>query len=165
MKLVIRLVLLAAVVALSCWLWTIFFPSTEKVIGKKMASLAETTTFSAGASSFSRAAKASTFIGYFSSDAQIFMDVVGLGTHTFSGRDEIHEAGNGGFATLPSLKVSFLDTTVRVGPDQKTADASCTVRVTIGSDKDYGVEEMHFQWQKTNDDWFITRAETVKTLK
>lgn len=165
MKLVIRLVLLAAVVALGFWLWTILFPSTEKVILKKMSGLAETTTFPAGASNFSRAAKALTFIGYFTSDAQIFVDVTGLGTQTFSGRNEIREAGNGGFATLPGLKVSFLDTSVRVSPDHQAADASCTVRVMIGNDKDYGLEEMRFQWKKTNDDWFITRAETVKTLK
>ena len=165
MKLLIRFVLVAALVALAGWLWLVFFPGAEKIVLKRMASLAATTSFSAGASPVSRAAKAASFIGYFSPDAEIIVDVPGLGAHTFSGRDEIREAGNGGFATLPGLKVSFLDTTVRVSPDQKTAEASCTVRVTIGSEKDYAFEEMHFQWKKMGEAWLITRAETVKTLK
>ena len=164
MKMAVRIIFLAAAVALGWWLWIIFFPSAEKIILKKMSGLAAATTFGASASSISRAAKAIDFIGYFSSDAQVVMDVPGLGAHTFSSRDEIREAANGGFATLPGLKVSFLDTTVRVSPGGQTAEVSCTLRVTIGNEKDYGVQEMHFQFRKMDGGWFITRVETVKTL-
>jgi hypothetical protein len=165
MKLVIRLVLLAAAVVLGFWLWTVFFPSPEKVIRKKMSALAETATFPAGANNIGRATKALAFIGYFSADAEIIVDVAGFGPHRFAGRDEIREAANGGFAALPGLKVSFLDTTVQVSPDRQTAEAACTLRVAIGNDKDFGVEELHLRWTHINDDWHITRAETVKTLK
>ena len=164
MKMAARIILLAAAVALGWWLWIVFFPGAEKVILKKMSGLAATASFSANANSVSRAGKALDFIGYFSTDAQIIMDVPGLGAHTFSGRDEIREAGNGGLATLPGLKVSFLDTTVRVGPDRLAAEVSCTLRVTVGNDKDYGVQEMHFQFKKIDGAWLITRVETVKTL-
>ncbi len=165
MKIVVRLGLLVAVVALGFWLWTIFFPSVEKVIQKRMIALADTATFDAQANTINRATKALSFIGYFSSDAEIFVDLPGLGSHTFSGRDEIRETANGGFATIPGLKTTFLDQNIRVSADQQTADISCTVRVIIGGDKDSGFEEMHFQWRKKDGAWLITRAETVKTLK
>jgi len=165
MKLVSRLVLLAAVITLGWWLWGVCFPSVEKVVAKRMASLAKTVSFSADAGNVTRLAKASDFPGYFSVDAEISVDDPELGVHTLSGRDEIRDAGNGGFAVLPGLKVTFLDTTVTVGPDKQVADVSCTLRVVVGNDKDYGVQEMHFQLKKIDGDWLITRAETVKTLR
>lgn len=165
MKIFVRLVLLAAAVALGWWFWGVCFPSPEKVILKKMTDLADTLTFSADASPITRASKASSFISYFSVDAEIVVDVPELGSHTLSSRDEIREAGNGGFAAMPGLKVTFLDTTVKVGPDKQTADVSCTVRVVVGNSKDFGVEEMHFKFKKIEKDWRISRVETVKTLK
>lgn len=165
MKVVFRLALLAVLAGLGWWLWGVCFPSPQKVVLKRMAALAETVSFEAGSSSVSRALKAANLIDFFAVDAEISVDTPELGTHALSGRDEIREAGNGGFATLTSLKVSFLDTTVHVGPDQQTADADCTLRVFVGAEKDFGVQEMHFQWKKMDGAWQITRAETVRTLK
>jgi hypothetical protein len=165
MKIVIRLFLLAAMVALGWWLWTVFFPSPERVVLKRMQSLAQLLTFKADISNISRASRASEFIGYFSVDTEIVVDVPELGAHTFSGRDEVREAGNGGFMSAPGLSVSFLDTTVRIGPDRQTAEVSCTLKASVGNDKDFGVQELHFKWKKIEGTWQITRAETVKTLR
>ena len=46
MKVAVRLVQLAVIVALGLWLWTIFFPSPEKVIRKRLTSLAADVSFS-----------------------------------------------------------------------------------------------------------------------
>ncbi|HTB82410.1 MAG TPA: hypothetical protein VK742_02035 [Candidatus Sulfotelmatobacter sp.] len=165
MKIVIRLFLLAAVVALGWWLWTVFFPSPERVVLKRMQSLAELLTFKSDISNLGRESRASEFTGYFSVDTEIVVDVPELGAHTLSGRDEVREAGNGGFASAPSLSVSFLDATVKIGPDKQTADVSCTLKASAGNDKDYGVQELRFQWKKIEGTWQITRAETVKTLR
>jgi hypothetical protein len=164
MKIVIRLVLLLAVAALGFWLWTIFFPGPEKVIRGKMASLATTATFGSADSNLNRAAKAANVVGYFSDDAQISLDALGHGTRSLSGRDEIREASYGGFAALTALKVEFLDVTVRLGTDKQTADVSCTARVYVGKSKDYGVQEMRFQFKRVDKTWLISRVETVKTL-
>ena len=165
MRIAIRLILLALLVVLGWWFWGVCFPSPARMVLKRMAALADTASFEAGASNFSRAAKAGSFIGFFAVDAQIIVDVPELGAHTLNGRDEIREAGNGGFATLRGLKVTFLDSTVKIGSDQQTADVSCTLRVMVGSDKDFGIEEMHFQFKKIDGAWLITKVETVKTLK
>lgn len=164
MKIIFRLALLAAAAAFGFWLWTVLFPSPEKIGPRKMDSLASTATFNADASSLARAAKAGNLTDFFSPDAQIILDAPGLADHTFSGRDEIRETALAGFATLNSLKVKFLDTTVQISADKQTAEVSCTIEVKAGDNKDYGAQEMHFQFQKIDGAWLITRAETVKTL-
>ena len=164
MKIAFRFVLLIAIAALGFWLWTVFFPGPEKVIRGKMASLATTATFGSADSNLNRAAKAANLVGYFSDDAQISLDALGHGVRTISGRDEIREASYAGFAALPALKVEFLDVTVRLGADKQTADVSCTARVFAGNSKDYGVQEMHFQFKRVEKNWLISRVETVKTL-
>ena len=83
MKIVIRLFLLAAVVALGWWLWTVFFPSPERVVLKRMQSLAELLTFKSDISNLGRASRASEFIGYFSVDTEIVVDVPELGRIRF----------------------------------------------------------------------------------
>ena len=164
MKIVFRLSLVAAVAACGFWLWTIFFPSPEQVVLGRIASLAATATFSAKDSNIIRAAKAGNLVGYFAGDAQINFNATSQGARTLSGRDEIREVALGGFASLPALRVEFLDATVCFGVDRQTADVSCTARITVGTSKDYGVQEMHFQLQRMDDTWIIARAETVKTL-
>jgi hypothetical protein len=37
--------------------------------------------------------------------------------------------------------------------------------VTVGDSKDFGIQELRFQFRKLDGDWLITRAETVKTLQ
>jgi len=164
MKTALRLVLLAAVAALGFWLWIVFFPSPEKVVLKKIASLAATATFSAGDGNITRANKVGNLIGFFAVDAEIVFDAPGQGARTLSGRDEIRDAARAGFASLTTLKVEFLDVTVRLGADRQTADVNCTAKVNAGDSKDFGVQEMHFQLKKVDGNWLITRAETVKTL-
>ncbi len=164
MKNTIRLALLAAVAVSGFWLWTVIFPSPEKVVRQIIASVATTATVRAGDSNITRAAKATNLTVFFADDAQVILEVAGQASHTLSGRDEIRETALGGFASLTSLKVQFLDVTVRIGADKQTAEVSCTARVSAGDNKDFGVQEMHFQMKKTDGTWRITRAETVKTL-
>jgi hypothetical protein len=160
MKIAIRLALLAAVAGVGFWLWTGLFPSPEKVVLGKIASLAATATFSANDSKISRAIKVGNLIGYFAVEAEI-----NTGSRTLSGRDEIRDVLRAVFNGLNSLKVEFLDATVRLSADRMTADVSCTANVHTGDSKDFGVQEMHFQLKMVEGNWLITCAETVKTLK
>lgn len=165
MKTAFRLVLGMAIAALGFWLWTLLFPGPEKLILRKISNLAGSATFSAKDSTFIRAGKAGNLAGDFSTDAQVSFDAPGQGAQTLSGREEIRETALGGFTRLPALKVEFLDVTVRLGADRQAADVSCTARVTAGDNKDFAVQELHFQLKKVDGDWLITRAETVKTLQ
>jgi len=164
MKTVFRLVLLAALAAGGFWLWTVLFPSPEKVILRKIARLATTATFRTNDNNLTRAGKAMKLVSFFAPDGQITFDATGYPARTLSGRDEIKEAALAGFTGLTQLKVQFLDATVRFGADRQTADVSCTARVDAGDSKDYDVQEIRFQLKKVDGDWLITLAATVKTL-
>lgn len=165
MKITLRIVLFAIAAGLGFWLWTILFPSPEKQVLKKISGLAETATFGADAGNFTRANKVSNLIGYFSTDAQIIVEISGAGRGSLNGRDEIREAAAGGFTRLKSLEVKFLDATARVAPDKQSAEVNCTAGVHLNDSKDYGVQELRFELKKIEDEWRITRVETVKTLQ
>lgn len=165
MKIAFRIVLLAAVAALGFWLWTILFPSPEKIVLKKVASLATTATIAADDSNLARAGKAVKLASFFATDAEIIINIPDLASHSVSGREQIKESAMGGFAQITSLKVQFFDATAVVGPDKQAADVSCTAKVSAGDRKDYGIQELHFQFKKIDGDWLITHVETVQTLQ
>jgi hypothetical protein len=165
MKIALRAGLLIVLVVAAGWLWTVLFPSPEKIVLRRIAALAATATISPGEGTITRAGKASSFIGYFSTDAEISYDIAGYGTRTISGRDEIRELAAGAFTSVGSLKVQFVDATARVAADKQSAEVTCTARVNTGDNKDFGIQELRFQLKRIDGDWLITRAETVKTLQ
>jgi hypothetical protein len=165
MKIILRIALLAVIAGAGFWLWTIIFPSPEKVVLKKISNLAATATVSRDAGNFVRAGKVSSLIGYFSTDAQIVLEISGVGHGALNGRDEIRETAARAFTGLKSLDVKFLDATAKIGADRQSAEVTCTAEVRIGDSKDLGVQELLFQLQKIDGDWLITRVETVKTLQ
>jgi hypothetical protein len=165
MKIVFRVVLFAALAAAGFWLWTVIFPSPQKVVLKKLSNLAANANISSSEGNIARAAKATSVVNEFSSDAEVVVDVTGVGAHTLTGREEIRETALGGFASVPSMKVKFMDANARVGADKLTAEVTCTAQVSAGDTKDFGITELRFQFKKIDGDWLITRAETVKTLQ
>jgi hypothetical protein len=165
MKIALRVALLIVVVLAAGWLWTVLFPSPEKIVLRRIHGLAATATISPGEGTITRAGKVSSLISYFSTDAEISYDLPDYGTRTISGRDEIREIAAGGFSTVGALKVQFVDATARVGADQQSAEVACTARVSTESNKDFGIQELRFQLKRIDGDWLITRVETVKTLQ
>jgi len=165
MKMAARLALIAVVAGAAFWLWTVLFPGPEKIVLRKISSLAATATVNSTDGAATRAIKVSNLIGYFSTDAEINFDVTGVGARTLSGRDEIREAAAGGLGSVASLQVQFQDATARIGLDRQSAEVSCTARVNANNSQDFGVQELRFQLRKIEGDWLITRAETVKTLQ
>jgi hypothetical protein len=165
MKITIRVVLIAVLAGLGFWLWTILFPSPEKQVLKKISGLAATATFSASDGNITRATKVSNLISYFSTDAQVAIDVSGYGHGALNGSDEIREAAAGGFTRLRSLNLKFVDATPKLSADKQSAEVNCTAEIHVDDSKDLGVQELRFQLKKIDGEWRITRVETVKTLQ
>ena len=165
MKLASRLVLLAVLGAIGFWLWTVLFPSPEKIVLKKITGLAATATITAADSNIIRAAKASNVASLFSNEAEIAVDIAEMPARTLSGREEIRETALAGFASVPSLRVEFMDATAQVGADRQSAEVTCTAQVSTGDNKDFAIQALHFQFKKIDGNWLITRAETVKALR
>jgi hypothetical protein len=165
MKTAARVALLLGGAALGFWLWIVLFPSPQKLVLKRISSLAATANVNAADGNFTRANKVSSLISYFSTDAEISFDVPGAGARTLTGRDEIREAAAGGYINLASLKVRFEDVVARIGPDKQTAVVTCTANVRANDSQDTGIQELRFQFRKIDGDWLIVRVETVKTLQ
>jgi hypothetical protein len=164
MKIILRLGLLAAVVAAGVWLWTVLFPAPEKVIRRRLAAVARDTTFAAGENSLAQLARAQKLAGFFSPNVAVNLETPRRFQQSFTDRDEIVQAIMAARAAVSGLKVEFLDVSVTVGQDKQSAVADLTAKVQVAGDKDFNVQAMRITLQKTGGEWFITRVETVRTL-
>jgi hypothetical protein len=162
MKMVLRLVLLAALIAAGVWLWTILFPSPEKIIRKRLAQAASEASFRSGENPLISAARAENLASRFGTNVQININVPEYGRQEFVGRAEIAQAAAGVRMRLSSLKVEFPDVSVTVAPDKQSAVADVAMKVQAAGEKDINVQEMKFTFQKIGGDWLITRVETVR---
>jgi hypothetical protein len=164
MKIVIRFILLAALLALGVWLWFVLFPSPEKVIRRRLTELANKASFSSGESDLAKLAAAQSLAGYFSSNVEINIDLPGRVQHRLLGRDDVKQAVLGVRSTMSGLKVQFPDINITVAPGKRSAVADLTVVANVAGDRDSMVQEMKLTLQKTDDGWLIARVETVRTL-
>jgi hypothetical protein len=164
MKIVLRLILLAALAAAGVWLWTVLFPSPEKIIRNRLAQAASEVSFKSAENPLVIAARAERFAGFFSTNVEININVPELGRHNLAGREEIMQAAAGARAAVSSLMVEFPDMNITIGPDKLSAVADVSVKVQAAGEKDVYVQEIKFTLQKIGGDWLITRVETVRTL-
>jgi hypothetical protein len=164
MKIIFRVVLLAALAAAAFWLWTVLFPSPEKIIRRQLGKVAQRASFAANETALARLADAESLAGCFSTNVEINLDVPGRLQHTILGRDEITQTAMAARSNVSSLSVKFLDVAVTVAPNKQSAMADFTVEVRVAGDPDLIVQEMKFTLQKIGGQWLITRVETVRTL-
>jgi len=164
MKIIIRIVLLAALAALGIWLWTVLFPSPEKVVRRRLTELARTVSSSANESDLTRLAAARSVAGFFAATVELNVDLPELGQHNSMDREEITQLALMGRSRAGGLRVKFPDINITVAPDQKSAVADLTVEANISGERDSVVREMKFTFRKNDGQWLITRIETVRTL-
>lgn len=162
MKMVSRLVLLAALIAAGVWLWTVLFPSPEEIVRKRLAQVAAGASFKSGENPLIVASRAESLADRFSTNAEIRIGSTGYGEVELNGRAEITQAAARLRTTdLRGLKVEFPDVSVTVGPDKQSAVADAAVKLETTGEKDFNVQEMKFTFQKIGGDWLITHVETV----
>lgn len=163
MKIVWRVLALAVLAALGFWLYTIFFPSPEKLIRRRLTQVEELASFGKGEGLIPAALSVQKLGECFAPEVEIFVDWR-EGEHVIAGRDEIRERAAAVRQAFRALTVEFLDKTVSLGADKESADVALTARVKVPDEKDFFVQEMKFTLKKINGEWLITRVQTVKTL-
>ena len=164
MKIALRFILFAALVALGVWLWFILFPSPEKVIRKRLVELARTASSSSGESDLARLAAARSVAGFFSTNVELAVELPELARYSLMDRDEIMQAVLMARSKIDGLSVKFPDINIAVAPDKQSAVADLTVEANVSGEHDPIVQEMKFRLQKIDGQWLITRIETVHTL-
>lgn len=165
MKIVLRMIAAAALIALGVWLWTIFFPSPEKIIRKQLAKLAQDASFSQNENNLLKIADAQSMADFFTSNVEVSVIVPGHGQQSLSGRSEITTAALASRQEATALDVKFPDVNVTVAPDRNSATADITVDATVSGERDAIVQELKITFQKIDGHWLISRVETVQGLQ
>jgi hypothetical protein len=164
MKVIVRLMLLAALAGLGYWLYTVFFPGPEKVIRHRLAKLAQVASIRPDQGLLSRGAAIQELAGYFDSEIEITVNWRGGSQQSLAGRDEILETAKLAHARFKHLKIEFLDLSVTLAPDKQSATVHLTAKVTSSDQSDFQVQELKFHLRKVNGDWLIFKIETIRTL-
>jgi hypothetical protein len=164
MKIIWRLVLVAALAALGVWLWTVFFPSPERAIRHHLIQLAKDVSFSNTTGGWSRLAGAESVAGFFDTNVEVNINVPGHEQHTFTARAEITQAALASRKEVSSLSVRFPDINLTVAPDKTSAIADVTVMVNIAGEQDAIVQELKITFVKSEGQWLIQKIETVRTV-
>jgi len=164
-RVVKRLGLLLALLALGFLAWRVFFPSPERIIRKNLNAVARLASFAPNEGALAKLSNTQKLTGFCTGDVEIALDVSGRVRQTLNGRDELTQAIMGARSTLSALKVEFLDIGVVVGDDKESAVARLTAKADLPGEKIPEVQELKVTFQKVGRDWLIHRAETVKTLR
>lgn len=164
MKILFRIVLFAALIALGYWLWTVFFPSPETVIRKRLNKVAELASFKSGENTIIGGAKILELVSYFAPNIEIIVDTPVQSRQTLTGNDELQTAALGVRQSFRGLQVELLDQNIQVSADKTEATVNLTGKARLPGDRDMFVQELKFFLRKIEGKWLIIRVETVRTL-
>lgn len=164
MKMAAQIVVLLALLALGFWLWTVFFPSPEKVIRKQLLSLAQDASFSPDENTIIKIAHAQGIADFFTTNVVITITVPGHEEALDLGHDDITQAALAAQQHVTSLDVKFPDIVVTVAPDKNSATAEVTLDATISGEHDAILEELKFGFAKDGGHWLIDKVETVQVI-
>lgn len=158
----VRVLLLACLVGLGIWAWTLLFPSPEKIIRKRLAKLGQLASVNSKESPLSQAVISKRLGNFFSSDIEVAVDAEGGEVYTFHGRPEFMQAVTLARSYADGLEVQLIDPQVNVAPDRQSAVVELGVLAKVGAEKVVDFRALRLTFQKIEGDWLITRAETIK---
>lgn len=164
MKIVFRLIVLAALVASGVWLWTVFFPGPEKIIRERLDKVAKEASFAPNESPLARLANAENLANYFATNVEVSINTREMDRQEFVGRGQITQAAVAARSQLGSLNVKFLDVVVTVAPDRQSATADLTVDANVSGQPEAIVQQVKIALLKMDGQWLITRVTTVRVL-
>ena len=165
MKHPLRLILLGVLVALGFWIWTLLFPSPEKVIQNRLVKLAKLGSFGSNEGNIARVANIERMGTFFDEDIEVVIDVPGAEAHTFTRREELQQAAMQARSVLSGLQVEFPDIHITLAPDKHSAVADVTLKAKVSGQSDLIVQELSIAFKKVDRAWLISRIETVRTLQ
>jgi hypothetical protein len=160
----VRLVLLGAAVAVVVWGWWTFFPSPERVMRKRLLTLAQLASIAPNEAPLARLANSQKLVSLCLPEVELAVDVPGRSLSTINGRDDLLQAVVMARSTLSGLNVEFFDIEVTLDADRQSAVANLTAKAKVPGDRDFYIQELKFVFKKVGSQWFIRRIETVKTL-
>jgi hypothetical protein len=162
---VARGVLVAALIILGIWGWRTFFPSPELIIRKRLIELAALACISPNEAMLTKLSKSQKLASYFATDAEIEIDLPGKFPQSLTGRNDIMRGAASARNFVSSLKVEFLDITVKMASDGHSGIAHFTVKADVPGEATPQVEELQADFKEIEHAWLIQRVTNVRTLR
>ena len=162
---IVRTILLAVLAAAGYWLWTVFFPNPEKAIRNRLNEIAKLASFASNESPLAKISNAQKLSSYVADNVEIHIEFQRRSDSVYAGRDEVMKACVAARNMATGLTVEIPDVEITVHPGKQSATAGVTLRAQVHGERDYIIQEVKIDFVKTEGDWLITRAETVRTLR
>ncbi len=159
-----RLAVLLLVAGAVLWAWQRWFPGPEQTIRKSLREIAETASIQPNEAPFTKLNNALKLAGFCTEDVEITANVL-RGSFHISGREELRQAALTLRQALGSLTVQFIDVSIALAGDRKSATAHLTGKASVPGETTPEAEEFKVQFVKRGSRWLISRADTVKTLR
>src|SRR6266516_3775869 len=109
-----RGIIVAVLVVVAVWLYSVFFPSPERAIRARLTQLAKAASFDRNESPVNAMGNSQKVAGFFVEDVEIRVDLPGRAAATLSGRDDVREKTMALRSIGAGLTVEFLDINVTV---------------------------------------------------
>ena len=162
MKLAVRLLILAGLVALGYWAWTVAFPNPRKAVWHRLETLAQLASFGPNEGQITKLASAQKFAGYFSDQVTVNVDVTGGEKATYNNREDLIQALQGARMLASSVKAKFLGPKIEMTLGNQEAIVGVALTADIGGEENAVVVDLKIGMKKIDGDWVITRVETVQ---
>ncbi len=159
-----RLLFAVVLLALAVWGWRALFPSPERAIRQRLTEVARLASFGPNEAPAAKLYNSQKLASFCTSDVEINVDVPGH-RQTFSGQDELAARAMGVRQALSALNVEFLGMVVSVAPGKQSALVNLTAKAKVPGESDLFIQELKLVVKRHGRDWFISQAETVKTLR
>ena len=162
MKLAVRLLMLAGLMALAYWGWRAVFLDPRKVVRQRLEKLAQIASFAPNEGEVAKLANVQKLAGYFADQVTVNVEVQGVDKAEFSNREDLIQALQAGRMAASSVKAKFLGPKIEMTPGNQEAIVGVALTADIGGEQNAVVVDLKIEMKKIDGDWLITRVETVQ---
>lgn len=160
-----RGIVVLGVLALGFWAWRALFPDPERVIRRRLGELTELASFGPKEGPAAKLWNAQKLAAMFTPDVSIKIDLPGQ-QGTASGREVIQNAALYARQNWGACTVRLSDIIITLAPDKQSAIVELTARAQGGGEAEsVGPQELSLRMKKDGGTWFVSRVETVRTLR
>lgn len=153
-----RLLLWGIALAVLAALAVKFFPTNERMIRNRLASLADTVSIRPGESQLARLAKASQVVEFFTPDATLEVKDVNI---SLTSREDLREAMLAARANLREADIGFEGVHLKFPEEKSLATAYVMAVARLNQDTNALVQELKMTLRKIEGRWLISRVESV----
>ena len=162
MKLAVRLLMLAGLMALGYWGWRMAFPDPRKAVWHRLEKLAQIASFPPNEGQIAKLANVQKLAGFFADQVTVNVEVQSVEKAEFSNREDLIQAMQAGRMAASSVKAKFLGPKIEMTPGNQEAIVGVALAADINGEQNVVVVDLKIKMKKMGGDWLITLVESVQ---